>query len=285
MFKLRETILCALAALSVAAGCTRYDFLTDPSLVRFTSSGRDYEVKSTDVTLSNDDEVGIFAGEPIVAGNVRGVVSGKSIIPEKDLYWVDGQQNATRFSAYCPYSPDVPAEVFSFSVSEDQTRYSGYEASDLRTASATVDPEEVVNFIFEHRMSKIILDIDSGSHVISDVAVGEVYLTATVNLANGAVSELSDQGAVHAGLAVMSAEKRVHVAVFMPETVKLGLVVTADGKKYHFTLEEPQEFLSGCAYFAALKLDDADTPGADVGFSLSVVDWDSGEPLEFVREP
>lgn len=286
MFNLRNTTLCALAAiLMVAAGCTNRGPWTDPAIVRFTSSARDYDVKATDVTLSDGDEVGIFAGEPFAVGNVRGVVSGKSIFPEREMYWEDGQQSATRFSAYCPYVPDVPGEIFPFSVSEDQRLYAGYAASDLRTASVAVSPCNVVNFVFEHRMSKLILDIEPGGRVISDVAVGEVFRDGTMDMATGEVSDLSGSGYVHAGLAAVSAEARAYVAVFMPETVRLELLITADGKKYLYTLEEPQEFLSGCAYYASILLDDGDVVNVPVGFSVTVTDWESGEPLEFMPEP
>ena len=286
MFNLRKTTLCVLAAiLMVAAGCTRYGLSTDPSLVRFTSSAKGFdEVKATDVTLSDDDEVGIFAGEPIVAGNVRGVVSGKSIFPDRELYWGDGQKIATRFSAYCPYSPEVSGEIFPFSVSEDQRLYAGYAASDLRTASVTANPGDIVNFIFEHRLSKIILDIDPGGRVISSVSVGKVCREAVVDMKTGEVSDLSGRGPVSAGLATVSADSRVYVAVFMPETVRPELIITADGKKYRYILESVQEFLPGCAYFASLILDDGDIVETPVGFSVTVTDWENGEPMDFIPE-
>ena len=283
MFNLRKTTLCVLAAiLMVAAGCTKHGLSTDPTLVRFTSTARGFDVKATDVTLSDDDEVGIFAGEPFAVGNVRGVVDGKSIFPDKDLYWEEGQKIATRFSAYCPYIPEISGEIFPFSVSEDQRLYAGYTASDLRTASVTVNPGDIVNFIFEHRLSKIILDIDPCGRVISDVSLADVYREGSVDLATGSVSGLSGRGPVHTGLMAASAESRAYVALFMPQAVQLGLTVTADGKKYRFSLEEPQEFLPGCAYRASLRLDDAILIDTSVSFSVSVTDWEEGEPMEFM---
>ena len=285
MLSLRETMLCVLAAAGLAAaGCTERGLSTDPSLVRFTSSARDFETKATDVTLSDDDVVGIFAGDPIAAGNVRAVVFGKSIFPDRDMYWVEGQKIATRFSAYYPYAPEVPGETFPFSVAEDQGNYAGYAASDLRTASVTVAPEHIVNFIFEHRLSKIVLDIDPDGRTVSDVSLRSVLRSGTVDMVTGAVSDLGGRGDVHAGLAAASAEKRVYVAVFMPQTEQLALVVTADGKRFNFLLEQPQEFLPGCAYYASLKLEEATPYEPSVGFSVSITDWESGEPLEFSRE-
>ena len=268
----------------VAAGCTRYNVSTDPGIVRFTSSVRDFSVKATDATLSGEDEVGIFATAPISAGNVRGIVSGKFIFPEKDLYWQDGQESATRFSAYYPYSEAVQEETFSFAVAEDQTTFAGYSSSDIRTASVTVSPLNVVNFIFGHRMSKIILAIDPCGRTISDVSIGDVFRGGTVDIVAGEVSDLTDPGCVHAGLSASSQEARAYVAVFMPETVKLDLVIKADGKEFLYTLEEPQEFLSGYAYYASLKLDDAVSPGSTTGFVVSIVNWEDGTPLEFSRE-
>ena len=285
MLSLRETMLCVLAAAAfAAAGCTEHGLSTDPSLVRFTSSARDFETKATDVTLSDDDVVGIFASDPIAVGNVRAVVSGKSIFPDKDMYWVEGQKVATRFSAYCPYVSEMPGETFSFSVADDQGDYAGYAASDLRTASVTVAPEHIVNFIFEHRLSKIVLDIDPDGRAISDVSLRSVLRSGTVDMVTGAVSDLAGRGDIHAGLAAASVEKRVYVAVFMPQTERLGLVVTADGKKFNFILEQPQEFLPGCAYYASLKLEEATPDEPAVGFLVSITDWESGEPLEFARE-
>ena len=117
MFSLRETMLCALAAAALAAaGCTERGLSTDPSLVRFTSSARDFETKATDVTLSDDDVVGIFASDPIAVGNARAVVSGKSIFPDKDMYWAEGQKVATRFSAY--YQTVAGAVSFTLQVTD-----------------------------------------------------------------------------------------------------------------------------------------------------------------------
>ena len=285
MLSLRETMLCVLAAAALAAaGCTERGLSTDPSLVRFTSSARDFETRATDVTLSDDDVVGIFATDPIAAGNVRAVVSGKSIFPDRNMYWAEGQKVATRFSAYCPYVPETSGETFPFSVADDQRDYAGYAASDLRTASVTVAPEHIVNFIFEHRLSKILLDIDPDGRTVSDVSLKSVLCSGTVNMVTGAVSDLGSRGDVHAGLAAASAEARVYVAVFMPQTEQLGLVVTADGKRFIFLLEQPQEFLPGCAYYASLKLEEATPEEPSVGFSVSITDWESGEPLEFSRE-
>lgn len=283
MSLMRKTTLCALAAFVLAAGCSRHDPATDPSIVRFTSSARGYEVRSTDVTLSDGDVVGIFAGSPISAGNVRGVVSGKSIFPDRDMYWEDGQSVPTRFSAYCPYSREVPAETFPFSVSADQRTYAGYAASDLRTSSITVAPGNVVDFIFEHRLTKVIIDVDPGSRTVSGLSLWNVFRGCTVDMETGALSALADRGEIRAGLAAVSAEKSAYVAVFVPAALQPDVVFTADGKAYRFTLTEPLEFLPGCAYRASLRLDDA-LPETAVGFSLTITDWESGEPLEFARE-
>ena len=285
MFNLRETVLYILAATAlVTAGCTGPGFSTDLELVRFTSSAGGYVVKSTDVTLSSQDEVGIFARDPIGAGNVRGVVSGKSIFPDEKLYWIEGQTTATVFSAYSPYSSRMTGEIFPFSVADDQRQYAGYAASDLRTSSRTVLPGNVVDFVFEHRLSKIILGVDPGKRTVSGVSVDDVFRSGIVNMESGEVSGISGLGSVRAGLAAASAESRVYVAIFMPQTVKAGVVITADDKEYHFVLETPQEFLPGFAYYAFLKLDDAAGAGSAVGFSVVVTDWDAGGPLDFSRE-
>lgn len=281
----RNTTLCALAAiLMVAAGCAKHGLSTDPSLVRFTSSAKGFEVKATDVTLSDNDEVGIFAGEPIGVGNVRGVVSGKSIFPDEEIYWEEGQTVATRFCAYSPYLKYAQQEMFPFTVAEDQTKHSAYIASDIRTASVTVSPGNVVNFIFEHRLSKLMLDIDSDGRAVSEVSLVKVFRTCSVNVASGEIFGVSDPGPVKAGRVAVSADSESYVAVFMPETARLEVVVTADGKKYNFALEEPQEFLSGCAYTASLKLEDTPPGDNTVGFAVSVTDWESGEPMDFMRE-
>jgi len=285
MLSLRETMLCALAAAAFAvAGCTGRGLSTDPSLVRFTSSAKDFETKATDATLSDDDVVGIFAGDPIAVGNVRAVVSGKSIFPDRDMYWAEGQKIATRFSAYCPFTTDVPGETFPFSVADDQRVYAGYSASDLRTASVTVSPEHIVNFIFEHRLSKIVLEIDPDGRTISDVSLRSVLRSGTVDMVTGGISDLTGRGDVHAGLSASSSGKHVYVAVFMPQTEQLGITVSAGGKKFNFMLDEPQEFLPGCAYYASLKLEEATPEEPSVGFSVSITDWESGEPLEFSRD-
>ena len=283
MSLMRKTTLCALAAFVLAAGCSRHDPATDPSIVRFTSSARGYEVRSTDVTLSDGDVVGIFAGSPISAGNVRGVVSGKSIFPDRDMYWEEGQSVPTRFSAYCPYSREIPGETFPFSVSADQRTFAGYAASDLRTSSITVAPGNVVDFIFEHRLTKVIIDVDPGSRTVSGLSLWNVFRGCTVDMETGALSALADRGEIRAGLAAVSAEKSAYVAVFVPAALQPDVVFTADGKAYRFTLTEPLEFLPGCAYRASLRLDDA-LPETAVGFSLTITDWESGEPLEFARE-
>lgn len=211
---------------------------------------QEYTVKSTDTSFETGDRISLFAGEPVNADNICLTCSGGKIIPEKTLYWGEGQTSATDFTAIYPYSGDyLFAEGFSFSVEADQSSRSAHCASDLMVATASAAPSGgPVALSFNHILSRLSLQIDNrtgkdvSSVILSGVKLGYEYPEALASGEEGSICAYPVSG-------------DMWEVILPPQTAKpILLIITSDGQQYTFNMASSGAFAAGRNQSASVKI-------------------------------
>lgn len=247
--------------------------------VVFTASGKDYSVKSTESGFGDGDIIGIFAPD-MEKYNVKATVSGgKNLTPEVPVRWNKDQTRNSDFFAYFPYVEEVSASTYTFSVASDQTTDDAFKASDLRTAHVSAAPMSTVAFVLGHRFSKITFAFIglSGGEKITGVVIKDMLTQATIDIGTGGQAS-------ETGKADVSAHKKADdsfEAVLIPQSYLKTEVTTSSGRTLKYTTFTPFELESGYAYEAALMIPAPNHDTDEIGFTFSIVDWDSGGAISY----
>ena len=285
-----------LACALLVAGCNKADNAA-PGVaessrdVRFSADINRFAVKATDTAFENGDEIGIFAGAPIVKSNVKATVAGTAVNvdPANPIKWLEDQTAPVAFVGYYPYAASVAdAAAYHFAVAYDQTAEGAYAASDLMVANTTANPPAsetdpaVVNLDFKHVLSKVVIKIDNQLlKAITDVQFLNIALAADFNLnAEGAEVAESVSDPFPYIKAVACADegvKKVYQLLTVPQTAQPQIQVTLeDGSQYLYSLASAFTFAKGKRYTAEIAITEETVAGA-VSFTLQVTDWEDAE--------
>ena len=234
--------------------------------VVFTASSNDFLTKASDNSLKENDEIGIFALDPIDAANVKGkVAQGGKVQPEVPIKWALKQTRPTRFAAYMPYDQALKGADYRFSVKQDQKAPENYSASDLRYAVADTRPGDQVDFQLQHALSKLIVVMEDGSEIESVTTASDVVVGVALNLVDGSLSLDTTKGTVSFG----------KEAIFIPQEGLFPLKIKLkNGEELERKLKVPATFQPGIAYKAVIGIN-------DVTFSVSITDWADGGAMEY----
>ena len=244
---MKTTLLTALAAAALAAGCSKSD--TGTPCVKIAPT---IQTRVTGLHFDTGDRIGlsIAKGSETYVQNVLMTYDGTAFTAA-DLLWYNDSNEKSTLTAYHPYSGQgMPAE---FSVALDQT--SGAASSDLLVAvKKDVTPTSApVGMLFYHVMSQLTIVITNNSDApvtgvpASDVEAFEVTADAAYR------------------------------AVLVPQQAALTVTVaTDDGKSRSKTLSSAQ-LESGKRYDMSVVVTNIDI---DVKLSGEVVDWGDGGSLD-----
>nr|WP_278720856.1 fimbrillin family protein [Alistipes onderdonkii] len=268
---MKTTLLTALAAAALAAGCSKSD--TGTPCVKIAPT---IQTRVTGLHFDTGDRIGlsIAKGSETYVQNVLMTYDGTAFTAP-DLLWYNDSNEKSTLTAYHPYSGQgMPAE---FSVALDQT--SGAASSDLLVAvKKDVTPTSApVGMLFYHVMSQLTIVITNNSDAsVAGVTVGGLVPTAVVDYtvpsaaAKGGVAA-SD---VEAFEVTTGAAYRV---ILVPQQAALTVTVaTDDGKSRSKTLSSAQ-LESGKRYDMSVVVTNIDI---DVELSGEVVDWGDGGSLD-----
>lgn len=259
--------------------------------VRFSADINRFVVKATDTAFENDDEIGIFAGSPLVKSNVKATVAGTAVVVDaaNPIQWLDGQTDPVIFAAYYPYNAEVSnASAMDFDVKMDQSSEAAYADADLMVANATGNPPAnetdpaIVNLNFKHVLSKIVVKIDNQlTSPVTGVELTALSTYAQFNLNDaGAIVD----GSVGAQMPYIKAlkcandgTKNVFQLLTVPQTAQPQIKVTVeDGTVYFYSLASSFTFAKGKKYTAEIAITEETVAGA-VSFTLQVTDWEDAE--------
>ena len=268
---MKTTLLTALAAAALAAGCSKSD--TGTPCVKIAPT---IQTRVTGLHFDTGDRIGlsIAKGSETYVQNVLMTYDGTAFTAA-DLLWYNDSNEKSTLTAYHPYSGQgMPAE---FSVALDQT--SGAASSDLLVAvKKDVTPTSApVGMLFYHVMSQLTIVITNNSDAsVTGVAVGGLVPTAVVDYTVPSAAAKGGAAAsdVEAFEVTTGAAYRV---ILVPQQAALTVTVaTDDGKSRSKTLSSAQ-LESGKRYDMSVVVTNIDI---DVELSGEVVDWGDGGSLD-----
>ena len=293
MKRISAFILVALAM--IVAGCNKGDdgapVANSSRDVRFSADINRFAVKATDTAFENGDEIGIFAGAPLVKSNVKATVAGSAVVVDaaNPIKWLEGQTEPVAFAAYYPYRSEVSnATAMDFDVSMEQSSAAAYAAADLMVANTTGNPPAdesdpaIVNLNFKHVLSKIVVKIDNQlASAVSKVELTALSTYAQFNLNDGGAIVDGSIGAQMPYINALKCEdegtKNVFQLLTVPQTAQPQIKVTVeDGTVYFYSLASAFTFAKGKKYTADIAITEETVAGA-VSFTLQVTDWEDAD--------
>lgn len=274
----------ALALGLVLAGCTaiREDIQSGDSLeIKFTAQVGTFQVKATDTGLELGDQVGLFAGSPVSANNVKMTWDGTSLVPETRLFWTPGDERKVYFRAYYPYDPERTSDWSEHFVNADQSTHALFTASDFMVATTVSNPSDgVVSFNFRHCFSKIVIHVDNQ---LQDLQITDIYLSNVRGRVDGEVSEYYNTiglpGTIKTCKATTPEGEPVWAVIIPAQSCQPQLMITtADGKQLTYQSLDYVWFDQACSYSAYVKLKESDI---FTDFTSEVTEWTDNSDLEF----
>lgn len=268
---MKTTLLTALAAAVLAAGCSKSESGTPCVKIAPTIRSR-----VTGLHFDTGDRIGltITRGSENYVQNVLMTYDGTAFTAAGLLWYNDLNEKST-LTAYHPYSDKgMPDE---FTVAADQT--AGSASSDLLVAVKTdVTPASApVGMLFYHVMSQLTIYITNNSDArVTEVAVGGLTPTAEVDFTVPSAAAKAGSAAADVKAFEVTADAAYRV-VLVPQRAALTVTVTTgDGKSRSKTLTSAQ-LESGKRYDMSVVVTNIDI---DVKLSGEIADWGEGGSLD-----
>lgn len=246
--------------------------------VVFTVAGRSYEVKSTDGGFDGGDIIGIIAPD-LGYINVKGKVDGRALLPEVPIRWEAGQTRFSEFFAYYPYDEGLNSTTSKMSIPSDQSTEEAFLAADLRTAHVNAEPLTTVDFVLGHRFSRInfVLSSKVGGEAAEKVVLKDLLTEATVDLSTGGTALSGSK----ADISALKQGDNRFAAIVLPQPYMEVIVTTNKGRDIKYTTYTPVTLEGGCAYEARLVIPETGHSPSEIGFTLSIIDWENGGTVSY----
>lgn len=244
-------------------GCTAGEearFTANITPVRLTRVG--------DTTWDSGDQAGIFQNN---AGNVPyNVGTDGTMTPAGNdaIYYLE---SGNHFTTYYPYSTSASNGTLVFSTSDAN--------HDILWASAE-PTENVVNFTYVHKLTKVVIDFSGFPHTVKSVKLGGQYTTAVLDISTGEV-RLSDTQASANGTVTFGTtdNEKEWAAIVIPTSVNSATVAertltvtTETDRTFTFTLGSDVTFENGT------KVTFQATANVDANLQPSTItDWTASE--------
>lgn len=281
----KMTYICAMAAL---AACTEVpvepiieQLPVNPDAVVF-SANIQPATRATDIAFEEGDEISVFATErnnlqsSNYAQNIKYTYTDALFTTSDELSYPD---EYTYLSFYAVYPYDTYSTPgFTFSVKKDQSSNEAYTKSDLMTASEVAKNQEVVDLTFNHRMTKVIIKLNSANLPAGEqkVVFENVLSKANVDLAD---NSYKGTGSTSEIVACPNGTNSFKV-ILPPQTIRKGtqfVDVTIGDKTYMWTVESDLILSSGVEYTYTLTLKEG-----NVSFTSNINPWNSPSDIESV---
>ena len=288
---MKKALFILAAAALLAVGCNKEMSTSVPSKggpVRFATTLNTYTVKSS--SLSENDQLGVFAGAPITRINVLGTVTsskGVAFEPGSEICWKEGQTGKQTFAAYYPYSASCDATAgdplkFTFNLAADQSTAEGVAAADLLTAVAKdvavpADPAtaEPVALNFIHQGAKLVVNVTKEiSAAVMKVEILGTKLAGTVDLETQTVATSGDAGVITAYRPNSGANTFEAILLPAANIAPQIKVTVAGGTTYTYSMTGTLTFEAGKQYTATLNIAALTSSPSAATFSVgAVADW------------
>jgi len=253
----------------------------NPDAVAFSAAIRS-ATRATDIAFEEGDEISVFATEKNTlqssnyAQNVKYVYTDALFATSENLTYPD---EYTYLSFYAVYPYDTYSTPdFTFSVNKDQSSNDTYTQSDLMTASQVARNQDIVDLTFNHRMAKVVINLNSSNLPAGDQEV--VFDNVQYNaLADLSVNTFKGTGAKTEVIACPNGTNSFKV-ILPPQTIRKGtefVTVTIGNKSYLWTVEADLILTSGVEYTYTLTLKEN-----NVSFTSDINPWNPPSEIEAV---
>lgn len=240
--------------------------------------------RATDLEFEQGDKISVFASEGTViqdsnyAENVEYVYDNGLFTTQGTLIYPDEQ----RLAFYAVYPYDVyTAPSFNFYVNTDQSTHEKYTESDLMTASNVGYDNEVVDLDFYHRLSKVVINLNSENMPAGQQSVTfkNVYYGAQANLSSNSYNTISTE---RADIVASPNGTNSFKAILPPQTIVTGDVfveITIGDRVFQWEIDRNLIFNSGVEYTYTLYFN---TQRDNVQFSSYINSWNEPSVIEAV---
>lgn len=285
---MKRILLCLLFSLAIVS-CSGYKEQAESSIKReisFSTMMAGYSTKAVDSSFEESDAIGLSVLEPVNESNIKLVMAGGKVIPEKKLYWGEHQADTepSVFQAYYPYAVGLDYSLgFDFFVQADQHTHALFTMSDFMSAHAESSPGDgPVCLHFSHLMSKLVLVIDNQlEEEIEDVFVGGVQGRVFVR-EGAAPTSHGKRGSIKACKVSLAEGGVAYTLVIAPQEASPKMMITtANEKQYTLEFSGAELFTSGKRYTAHITLN-ANMAYSD--FTTEVTDWTDNSDTQFADE-
>lgn len=270
--------------ITLAVACTqqadeRYDVIYNTDAVSFNAAIME-QTKATDISFESGDQISVFATEGYelstynYAQNVKYTYSDGLFTTQDELTYPASDASLAFYAVY-PYASTYSTPSFTFSVAKNQTIEDSYDSSDLMTASA-VDTEDVVDLVFNHRMAKVMIKLNSADLPSGKIEVqfNDIYVNSSVDL-NG--NTFKGEGALE-DVKAFDCGNNTFKVLLPPQKVVKGsefVEITIGDDTYVWNVEADLNLSSGVEYTFTLTL-----AKESMAFTSNINPW--GSPSDIV---
>lgn len=240
--------------------------------------------RATEYQFEAGDEISVFAayknstdvGE--YAKNVKYSFANNLFTTSKELIYPESGDDLSFYAIY-PYENYTTPE-FQFEVNSDQRSHRGYTESDLMTASAVGNYEEVVDLTFKHRLAKLVINL-----VSDKMPAGEQTLVLK-NVKSKAVADLSSNTYYASNnkttdIIASSNGTNSFKVVLPPQSFAKNTLfaeIQIGNKVFEWVLNRDLILNSGVEYTYNLEINDK----SSIAFTSQIDPWGTPEQIESV---
>lgn len=228
---------------------------------RSASSLQDTQV-STAVTVG---VYGVAGGNTIANGDnaTYSVDENHQLSAESAMVWP--QSGSVTIYAYAPHqeSWSYSLATKTFTVAADQSSDAGYLASDLIYAKVTPTDQNTVNLAFAHKLSRIVLTLqtDEGTSLTdATVKIVGTKPSTVFTLTDGSIGTATGTAAditIGSGISVGASSSTTLYGVLVPQTISANttmIEVTAGGKVWRYHFSSDAVFVGGKSHSASITV-------------------------------
>lgn len=250
--------------------------------------------RASDTQFDAGDKIGVFAMKAS-ENDQRAVIANKGSNYADNVAYTYGAGRFTNdngieipgdaklfYTAVYPYTATA-ANSFSFEVKKDQAPSGAYTASDLCTASTEATDAKEVNLKFDHRLSKVVINLTGDGWTSGNVAVSvkNVMTTANVNLNDMTFVGIGSK----ADIACAPNGTLSYKLILPPQIIEQGekfITASMNGVDYSYEAESKLEFTSGKSYEYTFTLNKTPEGKELVLFSGDINPWNVDERINDV---
>ena len=228
---------------------------------RSASSQQDTQV-STAVAVG---VYGVAGGNTIANGDnaAYSVDNNHQLSTESAMTWPES--GSVTIYAYAPRqeSWNYSLATKTFTVAADQSSDAGYLASDLIYAKVTPTDQNTVNLAFAHKLSRIVLTLQTDEGIsLTDATVKIVGTkpSTVFTLTDGSIGTATGTAAditIGSGISVGASSSTTLYGVIVPQTISANttlIEVTAGGKAWRYHFSSDAVFVGGKSHSASITV-------------------------------